>query len=197
MLGASVVVAALMYAQHPSSNYTVNDLPETYTQKITYALSARLMSSYKFSKEITEPSDVLAQTSSNVQHHDVKEKQCIIEALYHEARSEGIDGINAVMSVIHNRKQTYGFPETYCKVIQQEKQFSYRDSVKSLKPNAKSQDDKAALAYIEHVADQVVKNKFKPTLPGQVLWYTTLSVKNKWTKTKRIYAKIGNHKFMA
>ena len=53
------------------------------------------------------------------------DKNCLKNALYYEARSEGKLGILAVASVIENRKQHPAYPSSYCGVLQQHKQFSY------------------------------------------------------------------------
>ena len=128
------------------------------------------------------------------------QKACLTEALYHEARSEGKTGVDAVLSVIHNRKEAKGYPSTYCGVVKQPKQFSYRLELQNkgigLKPVATKQSDREALEYIEHVSEKAVRNEFEPTLPKRVLHYTTHKINNAWTKTKQVYARIGNHKFM-
>ena len=41
-----------------------------------------------------------------------REKQCIVDALYHEARGEGEFGMKAVANVIHNRYEHPAFPDT-------------------------------------------------------------------------------------
>ena len=129
-----------------------------------------------------------------------QEKQCLVEALYFEARSENIDGIHAVLSVIHNRKESGLFPSTYCEVVKQPKQFSYRNEFVHkdmiIKPKPQTKQDKEVLRYIEHISEKAVKEEFTPTLPRQILWYTTHQIKRGWVKTKKVYVKIGNHKFM-
>lgn len=128
----------------------------------------------------------------------VKEKHCIIEALWYEARGESKKGIHAVASVIHNRKLSKHYPSSYCGVIKQRKQFSYTissyHSANKIEANMKKQDFKT-YGYIKSIADKMVNNKFKPSLHRSVLWYTTTRVRNYWTKTKVVVHKIGNHKF--
>ena len=46
---------------------------------------------------------------------------CLVEALYHEARSESLLGILSVANVILTRKESSTFPNTICKVVHQGK----------------------------------------------------------------------------
>lgn len=128
-----------------------------------------------------------------------QEKQCIREALYHEARGEGDEGMRAVMSVIYNRTKAKGFPETYCKVIHQATQFSYRNGtqpgihieIKPLKPS-----DKVAYTLASVIAQEAAVGLFKP-LPelSDVLWYHTKDVKPRWSRAMQKVRTIANHQF--
>lgn len=125
-----------------------------------------------------------------------KEKRCIVDALYHEARGEGAIGMKAVANVIHNRYEHPAYPSTYCGVINQRKQFSY-----TLEDKPKGEvlkvvhRDKNAYQTAEQIADEMLEGKFQKFLPSTVLWYTTYKVKNYWTKTKKVVVQIGTHKF--
>ena len=46
---------------------------------------------------------------------------CLVEALYHEARSESFIGMMSVANVILTRKESSNFPNTICKVVHQGK----------------------------------------------------------------------------
>lgn len=50
---------------------------------------------------------------------------CAVSALYHEARSEGYQGMVEVGNVIKNRVRSKHYPNTICGVIKQRRQFSY------------------------------------------------------------------------
>lgn len=127
-----------------------------------------------------------------------KEFLCIKSALWHEARGEPEEGIRAVMSVIYNRKNHKNYPNTFCKVILQDKQFSAFNQDKSLatkrlKP-VKGPDEEA-YSKVAGIAQEAVVGAFKPVLEPSVLWYTHIRVKNKWTqKFKRVIV-LGNHSF--
>jgi hypothetical protein len=58
-----------------------------------------------------------------------KEVQCLTEAAYHEAANQPEEGIRAVLQVIKNRKEAKGFPSSFCGVVHQPKQFSYRNDL--------------------------------------------------------------------
>ena len=46
---------------------------------------------------------------------------CLVEALYHEARSESFIGMLSVANVILTRKESSNFPDTICKAVHQGK----------------------------------------------------------------------------
>ena len=123
------------------------------------------------------------------------ERDCLVTALYHEARGEGIKGLEAVASVIYNRKNHPYYPSTYCGIVNQYKQFSYTLLDKNL-GEVPAYESKVYAKILE-LADRMVDNRFKPTLPSSVMWYTTTKVSNKWTKKKKIVADIGKHRFYA
>jgi spore germination cell wall hydrolase CwlJ-like protein len=136
--------------------------------------------------------------NAKLQKLKAKEKDCIKAALWHEARGEGEFGIKAVASVIENRVNHPDYPATYCEVINQRKQFSYTLSAKptgyyldaSIKPA-----DREVFNQISEIAEKMIEKEFKPVIPTSVLWYTHVSIRNYWTKTKAVVGRIGNHRF--
>ncbi len=127
-----------------------------------------------------------------------KEFLCIKNALWHEARSEPEEGIRAVMSVIYNRKNHKNYPNTFCKVILQDKQFSAFNSNKSLatkrlKPVREL--DKEAYRKVSSVAQEAVQGAFKPVLEEDVLHYAHVKIKNGWTKRMKVVKVEGSHIF--
>ena len=145
---------------------------------------------------------VIEQQEQNriVEEYKASERNCLITALYHEARGEGTKGIEAVASVIYNRKHHPYFPANYCGIVNQYKQFSYTllnkpfgEAIEASLPAFETK----VYAEISTVADKMVNDRFKPILEPSVLWYTTKSVHNHWTKKKYVVAQIGKHKFYA
>jgi spore germination cell wall hydrolase CwlJ-like protein len=129
----------------------------------------------------------------------LQERECIKEALWFEARGESELGQRAVLNVIRNRMHARTFPSTYCKVIEQPRQFSYR---LGLKPGQRKQIrlvnalDHETYAQVSTLADEALLGAFKPVLEPSVLWYTHIKVKNKWTKCMKVIKIEGNHHFL-
>lgn len=126
------------------------------------------------------------------------EKNCLKNALWYEAGNQSLYGIQAVATVIENRKNHPDYPSTYCGVIHQHKQFSYtllrKPDVEIIKTNFKPMEAKA-YAKVEEVADKVIAGEFEPVLDHSVRFYAATYVKNYWTKTKKVAARIGGHVF--
>lgn len=133
-----------------------------------------------------------------VSEYHNKELLCLTSALWREARGEPEEGIRAVMSVIYNRKKAKGYPNTFCGVILQHKQFSAFNSDKSLatKPLKPIRElDKEAYRKVSSVAQEAVQGAFRPVLEPSVLWYAHTRVKNYWTKRMQVVKIAGKHVF--
>lgn len=129
--------------------------------------------------------------------HD-EEFLCLKNALWHEARGEPEEGIRAVMSVIYNRKNHKNYPNTFCEVILQDKQFSAFNSDKSLatkRLKPLKETDKIAYSKVAGIAQEAVVGSFKPVLEPSVLWYAHTRVKNYWTKRMQVVKIAGRHVF--
>lgn len=123
--------------------------------------------------------------------------ECIIEAVYHEARGESVDGWKAVTEVILNRTNLDQYPDTICEVVHQNKQFSYRNG-----------DKKNNLRYYEpiplynitktvyHHLYEINKDSKKKILPDCVSHYDGKSFsKPHWAKHMNMVKEIGGHQF--
>ncbi len=133
-----------------------------------------------------------------VSEYHNKEFRCLVNTLYAEARGEPEEGIRAVMSVIYNRKKAKGYPNTFCGVILQDKQFSAFNSDKSLatKPLKPIRElDKEAYRKVSSVAQEAVQGAFKPVLEEDVLHYAHVRIKNRWTKRMKVVKVEGSHSF--
>jgi spore germination cell wall hydrolase CwlJ-like protein len=153
---------------------------------------------YREYRQLQEFEAVRKEILLQQQEYEKQQKNCLKNALYYEARSEGKLGILAVASVIENRKNSKGYPSEYCSVIQQRKQFSYtlegRPDVEAIEGRLRAAD-KAAYMQVSEVADSMIEGRFEPVLPSNVLHYATTKITNAWTRTKKVYATIGNHRF--
>ena len=133
-----------------------------------------------------------------VSEYHNKEFRCLVNTLYAEARSEPEEGIRAVMSVIYNRKNAKGYPNTFCGIILQDKQFSAFNEDKSLatKPLKPIRElDKEAYRKVSSVAQEALLGTFKPTLEPSVLHYANVRIKNYWTSRMKVVIVHGRHVF--
>ena len=129
---------------------------------------------------------------------DLEQFNCVVEALFHEARGEPLEGILAVASVIHNRVNSSRYPSTYCAVIHQRMQFSYVHERQarglSLEPKPKVVELEV-YEKIQQIAMQMLTQSFEPVLESDVLWYAHSRVNNYWTRAKQKVDQIGQHVF--
>ncbi len=159
-----------------------------------FILGISFPSFFSIPSKSRESGGVLIGTS---EYHN-KDLLCLKSVLWHEARGEPEEGIRAVMSVIYNRKKAKGYPNTFCGVILQDKQFSAFNSDKSLatKPLKPIRElDKEAYRKVSSVAQEAIQGAFKPVLDEDVLHYAHTKVKNKWTRKFERVKVIHQHVF--
>ena len=127
-----------------------------------------------------------------------KEVQCLTEAAYHEAANQPEEGIRAVLQVIKNRKEDKGFPSSFCGVVQQPKQFSYRNDLQpgQMKPiKIKNSLDKEAVERIQYLSELTAQGTLRNDLPEGTLYYAHKKVKNSWTRKFERVKVIHQHVF--
>ena len=136
--------------------------------------------------------------SGVVTQNQESELLCIKSALWYESRSEPEEGIRAVMSVIYNRKNSKHYPDTFCAVILQDKQFSAFNEDKSLATKRLKpvrQADIAAYTKVAGIAKEALLGTFKPVLEPSVMHYAHFRIKNHWTKKYKKVKVAGKHVF--
>lgn len=142
--------------------------------------------------------EIKQQEQYQEQEYEMQQKNCLKNALWYEAGNQSLYGIQAVASVIENRRRHPDYPDTYCGVIHQYKQFSYtllkKPDVEIIRVNFKPMEAKA-YTRVEQVADKIIAGEFEPVLDQSVRFYAATYVKNYWTKTKKVAATIGGHVF--
>lgn len=122
---------------------------------------------------------------------------CIIEATYFEARGEDIEGHKAIVEVIKNRTKNSRFPDTFCDVVNQNMQFSYRNGDKKYNlvyndKNKKAEITNTVYTHLYHIS----KRRGNTVLPTCVSHYDGKSFKKpKWSKQMKMVEEIGNHQF--
>ena len=135
-----------------------------------------------------------------VQHADA-ERDCLAQAIYHEARGESAAGQLAVANVIVNRARSGKFPATLCGVIYQNAdkgyhrcQFTFACDGRSDAPGERRawvrSADLAQSVYAEFALGDEVG-----AVPGSALYYHTTNVNPSWSNTYNAVAAIGSHIF--
>lgn len=129
------------------------------------------------------------------------ERECLAQAIYHEARGESEAGQLAVANVIVNRARSGKFPSTLCGVIFQNAdkgryrcQFTFAcDGRNDVPGERRAWTRSAALAeevYVEFATGDTVG-----AVPGSTLYYHTTAVRPSWAGTYNAVARIGSHIF--
>ena len=128
---------------------------------------------------------------------DEREQRCLEEVMWYEARGEGLQGMKAVANVVLNRVNSEIYPKSICDVVDQPRQFSYRNHLKpsqriEINPSPSEYDLYAEMQ--SHIRRWRTED-FEPILEHNVLWYANSKVSNYWTKTKTKVKQIGKHVF--
>ncbi|WP_271946407.1 cell wall hydrolase [Ruegeria faecimaris] len=121
--------------------------------------------------------------------------KCLAEALYFEARGEGVRGQFAVAEVILNRVASSRFPDTLCGVINQgtgkkyQCQFTY-----TCDGQEEVIREKKAYERVAKVARTAIDGAAKKLTEGATHYHTT-AVRPSWAKVYKETARIGVHIF--
>lgn len=113
---------------------------------------------------------------------------CLSEALYFEARGEGLKGQAAVAEVILNRVDHPAFPQTVCGVINQRAQFSYKLAGLS------RIHEKAAYSIAREIAAAALSGAPRD-LTGGATYFHTPAVSPSWSRKFTRTIRIGQHIF--
>jgi spore germination cell wall hydrolase CwlJ-like protein len=119
-----------------------------------------------------------------------EEQECLVKAIYFEARSEALEGQLAVAEVILNRTASGIYPSTICGVVTQPAQFSFIRAGQFPVPDRNSEGWRKALA-IAHIA----RNGLADAIAPNVLWYHATYVAPSWGRRLTRFAQIGTHIF--
>ena len=110
---------------------------------------------------------------------------CLALNIYHEARGESIQGMQAVALVTLNRSKVTG--KKICQVVHSPYQFSWT----MYKPKA---TDPVAYKLAEKIAIDVLSGKVSDLTHGST-FYHHINVSPDWRKRFIFRKKIGNHLF--
>ena len=133
--------------------------------------------------------------------HANAERDCLAQAIYHEARGESEVGQLAVANVIVNRARSGKFPSTLCGVIYQnaEKgyhrcQFTFACDGRDDAPGERRAWARSA-ALAQEVYAEFALGDAVGAVPGSALYYHTTNVRPSWANTYSAVAQIGSHIF--
>ncbi len=127
--------------------------------------------------------------------HSQTDADCLTQAVYYEARGEGVDGMRAVAQVILNRVRHPAFPKTICNVVYQGAlrgtscQFSFVCNGamgNRVEPSAWRRARDVAGAALEGYVMKSV---------GTATHFHTLTVDPMWSATMVRVATVGGHAF--
>lgn len=112
---------------------------------------------------------------------------CLTEAIYHENRYATMENWAPqikIAAVIHNRKLSKNYPDTYCEVISQASQFSYYHQ---LSDHTMYNKDAAIKAMRSAYAVYSYSVDGRPsTLFGGITHYHSAAVTPKWSRAKGV-----------
>ncbi|MET3926998.1 cell wall hydrolase [Devosia sp. 2618] len=133
--------------------------------------------------------------------HANAERDCLAQAIYHEARGESEAGQMAVANVIVNRARSNKFPSTLCGVIYQNAdkgyhrcQFTFACDGRTDAPSERRAWARSA-SLAEHIYAEFATGAQVGAVPGSALYYHTTAVSPSWSNTYNAVAQIGSHIF--
>jgi len=133
--------------------------------------------------------------------HANSERDCLAQAIYHEARGESLDGQLAVANVIVNRARSSKFPSTLCGVIYQNAdkgryrcQFTFACDGRTDTPRERSAWQRSA-ELAKQIYAGFATGDAVGKLPGSALYYHTTAVRPSWASTYNAVATIDSHIF--
>lgn len=160
------------------------------------ALTSELLSLY-IKNSYVSTTDQLVQVG--------KERNCLAQAIYHEARGEPEAGQWAVASVILNRVQSIRYPMSVCDVVFQNAsrknrcQFSFACDGQSDEGGVGNRIVRESWVRANLIAETAFARfrigEQRDNLPQSVLYYHNTRVKPRWASAMQVEAKIGGHIF--
>lgn len=120
---------------------------------------------------------------------------CTACNIYHEARGESFNGKVAVASVTRNRVDSSHFPDNFCDVVWERKQFSWTKDGRSDKiRNLQSWEEAYLIAYITVESYETGTMHLEDKTNGS-LWYHANYVHPIWARNQNPIVEIEGHKF--
>ena len=117
-----------------------------------------------------------------------EEMECLARAIYFETRGEPLHGQLAVGEVIVNRAESSRFPDSYCGVVKQRRQFSFVRGGRIPEPRRTSKAWRTAVA-IARITDRDLHDT---KMDGSLFFHANY-VNPRWRLTR--VGSLGNHIF--
>src|SRR5215471_17653421 len=118
------------------------------------------------------------------------EMTCMTEAIYYEARGEGVRGQEAVAEVILQRMKSGLHPKTICGVVREPGQFSFVADGSTSRAL-----DLDAWDKVSELSSRILRHEVVTQMTGRALFYHTVNVRPDWASSMVMTAQIGNHIF--
>lgn len=115
---------------------------------------------------------------------------CLALTVYFEGRGEDYDGQKIIAEVVMERVNTDGFPKTVCKVVWQDKQFSWTHDGKSDKPK-----DTVAWLQAQIIANETLLYGCELCTGATYYHAVGMDPKPYWTKDMQSLGWWGGHLF--
>ncbi|PXA99059.1 hypothetical protein DMC47_05625 [Nostoc sp. 3335mG] len=129
------------------------------------------------------------------------ERECLAQAIYHEARGESAAGQLAVANVIVNRARSNKYPSSLCGVIYQGAnngryrcQFTFACDGRDDSPGER-QAWARSMALARDVYAEYATGEEIGAIPDSALFYHTTNVRPSWSHTYSRVAAVGAHIF--
>lgn len=145
-------------------------------------------------KHIEQRNNQITETLLSI--FDKKERYCLTQNIFFEARGESEIGQEAVARVTLNRMTSEKYPDTICGVVWQNKQFSWTHDGKPDKPSQNVLEQKAwekAEQISQKVLYDYITNQNDIT-DGAIMYHADY-VNPYWTKSFTQVATIDSHIF--
>lgn len=118
---------------------------------------------------------------------EIQQFECMLKNIYHEARGDSVEGMQAVALVTLNRASSKD--KTVCEVVYERKQFSW--TILQTVRNKKLTDNYDA---VHRVTSDAMAGRLSDITGGATHYHTT-RVKPYWAKTLGKIGNIGQHIF--
>lgn len=121
--------------------------------------------------------------------------ECLTQAIYYEARSEGEDGQAAVAEVVMNRSRSPSYPQDICKVVYQRNSRTCQFTFTCDGSIGRGRVNLAAWAQAEQIARRVYASGGRSLLPAHSVNYHADYVRPTWSRRLERVRQIGAHVF--